>query len=293
MVLVGVSIEDNPAGGGFGVKYLVLAGKNKGKSVLVNTIPTGSGKGKVDPDFEDLEGLGAVGNKVFAISESAFGGPSGKDRGSLVVNVDGKENIKNLSGVVRFGDDAGYDQLNAKVGYNIQGNDEAGPGEPIGSRLFKITGTKVTKIGKFSNEFADGLAIKNSKIAIASDLETADGDGNQLYQVNLKSGKITKTSNIVFKGADSKIFESDSGLDFSPNGKQLYLIDDQTNDVFVASTKDVFNGGKVTFNFVGGFGETGELGEFEGLAVINVKNPFAAASASLEDISTEGNIDIV
>jgi hypothetical protein len=47
----------------------------------------------------------------------------------------------------------------------------------------------VSLIGTKTGEFADGLAInsKNGK-AFASDFATQDGDGNELYRVNLNTG---------------------------------------------------------------------------------------------------------
>ncbi len=48
------------------------------------------------------------------------------------------------------------------------------------------------------NEFIDGLAIRanNSNFAIGSDLEGADGDGNELYTINLTTGAIADVARV-------------------------------------------------------------------------------------------------
>lgn len=312
MVLVGVTIEDNPADGGFSTYYATLDGSNK--SVKVNTIPTNNslvgqnnppGK-EVNNLYEDLEGLGAIGNKVFAISESAFGGAffpgaEGTDPGVIAVQPDVKVDIRDLqnkgaiAGVKfeRLGSDAGFDVLNKNVAYNIQSGD--GEDGIVGSQLYKITNLSssktpdVQKIGEASTELADGLAIINKFVAVASDFEIADNDAkdkmpipgdDMLSIINLKNGKILQEVKVNFlnsKGKSFGVIDGDSGIDFAPGNPEnakgklnfknlaavakvkggLFAVEDETNDIFVAIDSSKKNFG--SFDIIKGKGKGARL----------------------------------
>ena len=298
MVLVGVSIEDNTVGG-YNVYAIALKGDVKGGPLFadgashvtkINTIlPIG-------PDG-DLEGLGTnLNNIVYAITES--------DTPNLAYkNVQGVESKIVLKGA-RFGDDAGADFAPTGFLYNIQGNDELANG-PIGSQLYKVnvnTGV-VAKVGGFSKEFHDGLAINKNVLGgvfgIASDFESADGDGDELYKINLTTGAQTFLAKAKFVDFDGvtpiPAFDSDSGVAFTPDGKWHYAIEDNTNDLFKAKTADVLDGGFVTFTRVNDdLPNAGKaIGEFEGLAIADlpVSLPIPATSSSL--FNTEAGQDVL
>lgn len=321
MVLVGVTIEDGASDGFFDVLYLALDGSNK--STVANRIPT-TGFSQpntnnplaVNPSNEDLEGIArAGGTRAIAISESAFA--PGGDKGVTIRSID-KSNIRleNLRGDTRTGDDSGYaaQVIDGQIiGYNVQGSDEVAPigtafyrvDPPLGNNPRTVVEIKSSLTFGGNNEFVDGLAIRanNSRFAIGSDLEGADGDGNELYTINLNTGAIADVARIQLIDEAGNViaqpgqaFNSDSGLDITAGGQKMYLIADKTNDLFElvaatgatasipaliagASNKGSLPGGNLVFQRVGNFANEGTvagLGEMEGLAVIDVAgNPFA------------------
>ena len=294
MVLVGVSIEDDQTDGVYSVFAINLKGDVEGGTLgkdgssdvtKINTIPAGkAGEG-------DLEGLATQGSSnVFAITES-------DTINALYSNVQGSESKAKLSGV-RFGDDAGLDFASNGKLYNIQGEDEG----TIGSKLYLIAGGKATLVSS-SKEFADGLAI-SGKLAIASDFENSDGDGDELYTVKLtKTGPLltplAQVKFVDFKGKSISQLNSDSGLDFTPDGSKLYAIEDETNDLFVATRTDLLDGNKVvTFKEVNDdlpeqnkkIKDVSE-GEFEGLAIAELDVSFGKSSSAL--FNTEAGQDVL
>lgn len=305
MVLTAVTIEDG-ATGGFGVYEIPLEGKRFDSKItpseldnfLANTYRV-SGKNNIggtpaDPILTtdtDLEGLGRVGaRRAYAITESNFGDdPSAIIRNTNRPAVDRLFETKGQSR--NFGSDSGLAlQLDRGdiVAYNLQGNDEPGDG-PIGSRLYEITnGNPPTRVSELKyngkNEFGDSLAIQrnNSKFAIATDLEPADGDGFELYTINLNNGNITDVAKIRLLGGQN-FKSSDSGLDIAPGGKETYLITDATNDIYELDD----NNGQIisrasrlgqlpnTVDFdqlvdLPNEGAIASIGEFEGLAVLDL-----------------------
>jgi hypothetical protein len=267
MVLVGVSIEDNVAGG-YNV-YAISLTSNAVK-VINNITPADPAGGA------DIEGLATLNNKVNGLTESsAFN--------FLYNNVaPGPESKVKLSGA-RLGDDTGADYKGSTL-YDIQG---------IGDKqyqLYKIVGTTVTKVGGTVNEFADGLAIQSSTstFGYASDFDNGDGDNAELYKIELATGKILSTEKIVAPAGFT--FDQDSGLDFAPNGK-LYAIADQTGDLYQVT--NFGNGGTANLVLVnkGLPSPVGKLGEFEGLAIADLNVSFASSSASL--FNTEAGNDVL
>ncbi|PHM09373.1 water stress protein WSP1 [Nostoc sp. 'Peltigera malacea cyanobiont' DB3992] len=129
--------------------------------------------------------------------------------------------------------------------YNISGNPNPANG-PVGSSLYKITtatpgtlslvdsfgapttaaqrqGTQPTNSGKF----ADGLAIDNLNPgrtrALASDFRTNDGDGNQLYKVDLLTGELSAPITVRTPSGQALNLNLDSGLSFINSGSQRLI----------------------------------------------------------------------
>lgn len=128
--------------------------------------------------------------------------------------------------------------------YNISGNKTANlGGEPVGSSLYKITtanpgtislvdstptsaeirGTQPTNPGKF----ADGLAIDNlnpgNTRAFASDFHTSDGNGNNLYKVDLLTGQLSAPIALRTPSGQPLNVDADSGLSFTNVGSQRLI----------------------------------------------------------------------
>jgi hypothetical protein len=311
MVLVGVSFEDN-TNGGYDLWAIDLKGDvdgNDGDNVakIGNFTPADP-----DADFEGLATNPATG-AVFAITESNV------SRNALFKVFPDKFGYKLDQG--RVGDDAGLDfaanSKGADVGavlYNIQGEDE---GAGIGSQLYKIViGTKVnsegntvkfgdvSKVGGFqAGKFLDGLAIDselfNGEYGVASDFENSEGDGDELWKIDLSTGAQTLLGGVKFTDfAGNAIgeFNSDSGLAYDATTDKLYAIEDETNDLFFTTKTDVTNGGSVTFQEINddlpnpGGGDVNE-GEFEGLAIANVNFSFVNENSSL--FSSEAGQDVL
>ncbi|MCC5644327.1 water stress protein WSP1 [Nostoc sp. CHAB 5824] len=209
----------------------------------------------------DLEGLGTnpTTGRVSAVNEARVTGSTTPiDPAVLRVNnVDQPfapataSPTRTPSDLRRFGFDSGADfGRDFSVGsqpvvlYNISGNEASSNGVPVGSSLYKITtanpgnislvdgfgapttapqrqGTQPTNPGKF----ADGLAIDNLNPgrtrALASDFSTDDGDGNQLYKVDLLTGELSAP--ITLRTPSGQPLNSDSGLSFTNSGSQRLL----------------------------------------------------------------------
>jgi hypothetical protein len=285
MVLVGVSIEDSTVGG-YDVYAIDLTGDTAGNdgnnvTIINNITPADPG------GLADLEGLSTLNNIVYAISESST------VQNILVKNAQGKESTITLNGS-RFGDDVGADFAPNGVHYIIQGEDTS---PTVGSQLYKVDiGTgNITKIGKQSTEFLDGLAISKElykgDFAIASDFDSAEAtgtDGTELYKINLATGAQVKLDDVKFVDFNGKAITSfngavsDSGLDYDEATDKLYAIADLTNDLYFATKADVTNNlGGITFKQVNDDLPVSTSGEFEGLALANLNVSFASSSSSL------------
>jgi hypothetical protein len=269
MVLVGVSIEDNTAGG-----YSVYAANlspvpNKQVKIINNITPA-------DPAGNaDIEGLGTLNNKVNGITESS------KFNFRYDNVAPGPELKVALSGG-RIGDDAGADYKGSTL-YDIQG---------IGDKqyqLYKIVGTTVTKVGGTVNEFADGLAIQSatSTFGYASDFDNGDGDNAELYKIDLGTGKILATQAITTPAGFT--FDQDSGLDFAPNGK-LYAIADRTEDIYQVTNVGGTGNAKLVLVNNGLPNAAGALGEFEGLAIADLNISFVSSTSALFNTQAGGDV---
>jgi hypothetical protein len=261
MVLVGVSIEDNTAGN-YDV-YAIDLSKGSNKVSIVNDIVPANKAGNAD-----IEGLATKGSStVFGVTES-------DDFANLLyTDVTDNGNNAKLSGG-RLGDDSGAD-FKGDTLYNIQGIGDAD------YQLYKIVGTKVTAVGNTNTkEFADGLAIPNanSKFGYASDFDNGDGDNAELYKIDLSNGKILDTQKINTPAGFT--FDQDSGLDFAPNGK-LYAIADGTEDLYEVTNFGKSGDANLVLINKGLPPAVGKDGEFEGLAIADIKVSFASSSSAL------------
>lgn len=204
----------------------------------------------------DLEGLGTnpTNQRVSAINEArASGSPIIDPDVILVNNVDQPfapatvSPTPTPSDLRRFGFDSGADfgrDFSAGgqpiVLYNISGNNSS---SNAGSSLYKVTpgaislvdgfgapttaaqrqGTQATNPGKF----ADGLAIDNlnpgRSRALASDFSTADGDGAQLYKVDLLTGELSAPITVRNTSGQPLNVNADSGLAFANSGSSQRL----------------------------------------------------------------------
>jgi hypothetical protein len=151
----------------------------------------------------------------------------------------------------RFGFDLGADfgrdfsatgQIQStNVLYSISGNFANDPDtptivEPVGSSLYKTSSTNaLTLVDRFGaattaaqrqgtqptnpGRFADSLAIDNltpgRTRAIAGDFSTADGDGAQLYKVDLFTGELSAPITLRTTNGQPLNVNSDSGLAFA------------------------------------------------------------------------------
>lgn len=267
MVLVGVSIEDNTAGG-----YSVYAANLAGKGAkIINNITPADSKGNAD-----IEGLGTLNNKVNGITESsAFN--------FLYNNVaPGPESKVALKGA-RLGDDVGFD-YKGSTAYAIQGINDSD------YQLYKIVGTTVSKVGVTNTkEFADGLAIPNatSTFGYASDFDNGDGDGAELYKINLTTGAIISKQAVTVPAGFT--IEQDSGLDFAPNGK-LYAIADKTEDIYQVTNAGGAGNAKLVLVNNSLPNAVGSLGEFEGLAIADLNVSFVSSTSALFNTEAGGDV---
>nr|BBD96219.1 water stress protein [Nostoc commune] len=203
----------------------------------------------------DLEGLGTNPStgRVSAVNEArATNPPNPIDPVANVVNnVDDPfapvtvAPTRTPSNLLRFGFESGADFGGTPTAlYNISGNKTANlGGEPVGSSLYKITtanpgtislvataptpaqiaGTQPTNPGKF----ADGLAIDNlnpgNTRAFASDFHTIDGNGNNLYKVDLLTGQLSAPIALRNSSGQPLNVDADSGLSFTNSGSQRLI----------------------------------------------------------------------
>ncbi|MDM9584778.1 MULTISPECIES: hypothetical protein [unclassified Nostoc] len=203
----------------------------------------------------DLEGLGTnpTTGRASAINEARASGSTTAGSVIRVNNVDqafapaSTSPTPTPSDLRRFGFDSGADfgrdysvAGQPIVLYNISGNNSS---SNAGSSLYKVTtaspgtislvdgfgpattaaqrqGTQATNPGKF----ADGLAIDNLNPgrtrALASDFSTADGDGAQLYKVDLLTGELSAPITVRNSSGQPLNVNADSGLSFSNFGSQ-------------------------------------------------------------------------
>jgi hypothetical protein len=197
----------------------------------------------------DLEGLGTnpTTQRASAVNEARVGGSTTPIDPAVIVvnNVDQPfapatvSPTRTPSNLLRFGFDSGADFGGQPTAlYNISGNDDNRGGVPVGSSLYKITtanpgtlslvdgfgppttaaqiqGTQPTNPGKF----ADGLAIDNlnpgQTRAFASDFSTGDGNGNNLYKVDLLTGELSAPIALRTASGQPLNLNADSGLAFA------------------------------------------------------------------------------
>ena len=308
MVLVGVSFEDNSADNIYTLYAIDLKNDTPGNNG--NNVAKIDKFTPADPDA-DLEGLATNPDTgaVFAITESNV------SRNALFKVFPSDFGYK--LDQKRFGDDAGLDfaanSKGADVGavlYNIQGEDETEGGAVIGSQLYKIqikinpnTGKKfgdVTKVGAQSKEFFDGLAISSElfggTFGVASDFENSEGDGDELYKINLSNGQQTLLGAVKFTdfaGKAIKEFNSDSGLAYDATTNKLYAIEDETNDLFFSTAGSGFlKFQEINDDLPESTNTKLNEGEFEGLAIANVNVSFSKASSAAL-FGTEAGQDVL
>nr|BAK19485.1 water stress protein [Nostoc commune KU002] len=199
--------------------------------------------------------------RVGAVNEARVGGSTAIDPapGAIVVNnVDQPfapattSPTRTPSDLRRFGFDSGADfgrDYSAPgqpiVLYNISGNDDSSGGVPVGSSLYKITTANpgvISLVDGFgapttaaqrqgtqptNSQFADGLAIDNLNPgrtrAFASDFSTVDGDGAQLYKVDLLTGELSAPITLRTPSGQALNLNLDSGLSFTNSGSQRLI----------------------------------------------------------------------
>ncbi|MCC5620470.1 hypothetical protein [Nostoc sp. CHAB 5715] len=249
MVLYGYTIGDadiNPSQGGeqfavyrFPISPLATTPQKVGEITAAN-IPNA-----------DLEGLGTnpITGRVSAINEARASDSTTAGPVIRVNNVDqpfapaSASPTPTPSDLRRFGFDSGAD-FNSSALYNISGNGDTNNGV-VGSSLYRITtanpGT-ISLVDAFgpattaaqrqgtqptNSQFADGLAIDNlnpgSTRAFASDFRTSDGDGNQLYKVDLLTGQLSAPIALRTPSGQPLNVNEDSGLAFTNSGSQRLL----------------------------------------------------------------------
>lgn len=198
----------------------------------------------------DLEGLGTnpITGRVGAVNEARVTGPTTPidPTVSVVNNVDQPfasattSPTRTPSDLRRFGFESGADFAGNTL-YNISGNPNPA-NAPVGSSLYRITtanpgaislvaaaptaaqrqGTQPTNAGKF----ADGLAIDNlnpGSRALASDFRTNDGNGNNLYKVDLLTGQLSAPIALRTPSGQALNLNLDSGLSFTNFGSQRLI----------------------------------------------------------------------
>jgi Ca2+-binding RTX toxin-like protein len=253
---------------------------------------------------QDIEGLATFydstgGVRIDGISEGNNGGSGTTPQGYIVKGVDAGNPAPNTVNLAnpdpRIGNETGADYYfnssnlndpkNGKL-YNIQSQDAA---SPFNSALYTINPNNgnVSLIGTKTGEFADGLAInsKNGK-AFASDFATQDGDGNELYRVNLNTGALTPLTLKNPNGTNFTDVNFDSGLAFDSTGKLYALTEDGT----VYKITNITNT-QATISSIGTINPPG-TGELEGFAIINEPdNPSSGLVAASEPTETTTSED--
>jgi hypothetical protein len=316
-----------------------------GNATLVDTIATNPNLGvqnnppgtQVNPSGEDLEGLGTNPNngEIVAVSESDFGKVDGvNDKGVTVRNVDAPAGytVNDLAGsTVRFGDEAGADfkdtnlesTTNTVTLYNIQGSTEAGK---VGSSLYTVnnlndgSGTTLVKANPTAaqtagtaptnpGKYADSLAIKpGTSKALAGDFSTDDGDGNQLYKVDVTTGAnrgmLSAPIELRLNSLTGALLNVnfDSGLAFSPNGSRLFALTENgvlyeilqfNDDLNVAGlgladgkavAKKLFTATNLQNQYNAG------TADFEGLAIVDEPAAASASTLAVSDGNSEDEV---
>jgi Ca2+-binding RTX toxin-like protein len=301
--------EDDVTDGDYDIYRFTLANGtvNNSSLQLVNSITPGSST------TQDIEGLATLyranssgvvsGVRIDGVSEGNNGGTGSTPQGYIETGVDAGNpapntvNLNTTGPAVddRNGNETGTDYYfnasnlndpnNGKF-YNIQSQDAA---SPFNSTLYTINPANgsVSTVGTQTGEFADGLAI-NSKNgnAFASDFATQDGDGNELYKVNLSNGALTS---LVLKNPNGTNFANvnfDSGLAFDSTGKLYALTEDGT----VYAITNITNT-QATIKSIGTINPAG-TGELEGFAIINEPNtPSTGRLAAAEDEGDSSDSD--
>lgn len=211
------------------------------------------GTATVSVSNPDLEGLGTNPStgRASAVNEARLSGSTTAiDPSAIVVNnIDQpyapatSSLTRSPSDLRRFGFDLGADfgrdtsstgaLLSNNVLYTISGS------ESSGSSLYKISSTNVlTLVDQFgaatttaqrqgtqptnAGKFADSLAIDNLNPgrtrAIAGDFSTDDGDGAQLYKVDLFTGELSAPITLRTPAGQALSVNADSGLAFTNLG---------------------------------------------------------------------------
>ncbi|MCC5667158.1 water stress protein WSP1 [Nostoc sp. CHAB 5784] len=259
----------------------------------------------------DLEGLGTnpTTQRASAVNEARGSGTTAID--PTVIRVDNVDQpfapataspTRTPSDLRRFGVDSGAD-FNSSALYNISGNDDTRNGT-VGSSLYRITtanpGT-ISLVDAFgpattaaqrqgtqptNSQFADGLAIDNlnpgSTRAFASDFSTLDGDGNQLYKVDLLTGELSAP--IALRTPSGQALNADSGLAFTNSGSQRLLALLETGAVYeitgyqdelaasglgLGSAGGTNGAGFATATLLGNVNLPTAGGQYEGFTIVN------------------------
>jgi hypothetical protein len=201
----------------------------------------------------DLEGLGTnpITGRVGAVNEARVTGPTTPIDPTVTVvnNVDQPfasattSPTRTPSDLRRFGFESGADFAGNTL-YNISGNPNPA-NAPVGSSLYRITTANPGVISLVDNfgpattaaqrqgtqptnsQFADGLAIDNlnpgNTRAVASDFSTRDGDGAQLYKVDLLTGQLSAPIALRTPSGQALNVNGDSGLSFTNFGSQRLI----------------------------------------------------------------------
>ncbi|WP_194198816.1 water stress protein WSP1 [Nostoc sphaeroides] len=197
----------------------------------------------------DLEGLGTnpITGRVGAVNEARVTGPTTPIDPTVTVvnNVDQPfasattSPTRTPSDLRRFGFESGADFAGNTL-YNISGNPNPANG-PVGSSLYRITTANPGTINLVAAaptaaqrqgtqptnpQYADGLAIDNlnpGSRALASDFTTRDGDGAQLYKVDLLTGQLSAPIALRTPSGEALNVNGDSGLSFTNFGSQRLI----------------------------------------------------------------------
>ncbi len=304
--------EDDVTDGDYDISRFLLNGSggtvNQSSLQLVNSITPGNST------TQDIEGLGTLYNStgavgVHGVSEGNSSGTGTTPNGYMVTGIDAGAPTPSTIAIdttpnpadedKRFGNEAGADYYfnagnlsdanNGKL-FNIQGNDTTANGA-VGSRLYSINPTTgaTTAIGTQKTEFADGLAInsKNGQ-AFASDFATQDGDGNELYKVNLSNGNLTPMDLVDPNGNPLNI-NLDSGLAFDSTGKLYSLTEDGT----VYQITDFTDGDGTAIATSKGVINPSGAGELEGFAIINEPTTPTTGKLAAADIEIGSEDDTI
>ena len=245
---IGEDRDQNPSNGKQLDVYRFLIPTAPGDPITPTQVGTVNIAGTVTN--ADLEGLGTnlATGRVSAVNEArATALPNAPGPVIVVNNVD-QDQVSPTptpsNNLVRFGFESGADFGGTPTAlYNISGNPNPANG-PVGSSLYRITtatpgaislvaaaptaaqiqGTQPTNAGKF----ADGLAIDNldpnpGSRALASDFKTSDGNGNNLYEVDLLTGQLSAPIALRTPSGQPLNLDGDSGLSFTNFGSQRLI----------------------------------------------------------------------